>query len=137
MIFIARHIIVQDMTPDEFDYEKARKFLEKKYQEKQSALAEDFRRAWRESDAIIEMIKKKYNPAKIYRWGSLLDQNHFSKISDIDIAVEGITSPEDFFKLCADAMEMTSFPLDIVQMEKIEPEFAEIIKLKGKIVYER
>jgi hypothetical protein len=33
-------------------------------------------------------------------------------------------------------MEMTKFPLDIVQLEKIEPEFAELILLKGKIIYE-
>ena len=70
------------------------------------------------------------------QWGSLLDLEQFDENSDIDIAIEGITEAERYFALLGDAMEMTRFPLDIIQLEKIEPEFAELILLKGKIIYE-
>jgi hypothetical protein len=34
-------------------------------------------------------------------------------------------------------MKLTRFSLDIVQIEKIEPEFADSIRQSGKVVYER
>jgi len=40
------------------------------------------------------MIVREYKPLRIYQWGSLLEDRHFSEISDIDIAVEGITDAE-------------------------------------------
>lgn len=85
---------------------------------------------------IVQMIINRYSPKKIVQWGSLLHPEQFDENSDIDIAVEGILDAARYFALLGDAMEMTKFPLDIVQLEKIEPEFAELILLKGKIIYE-
>ena len=85
---------------------------------------------------IVQMIINRYSPKKIVQWGSLLHSEQFDENSDIDIAVEGILDAARYFALLGDAMEMTRFPLDIVQLEKIEPEFAELILLKGKIIYE-
>ncbi len=93
------------------------------------AASDDFR-------AIVRMIIAKYSPKKIVQWGSLLHPEQFDENSDIDIAVEGITDAEKYFALLGDAMNLTRFHLDIVQLEKIEPEFAELILLKGKIIYE-
>ena len=83
------------------------------------------------------MIIEKYNPAALWQWGSLLDQKHFSEISDIDIALEGVVDPAVFFKILKDAEGMTSFSLDIIQMETVEPIFAAKIKQNGKVIYER
>lgn len=49
------------------------------------------------------MIIEKYSPLKIMQWGSLLNRDLFTEISDIDIAVEGIASAEQYFKLLKDA----------------------------------
>ena len=83
------------------------------------------------------MLIEKYHPTRILQWGSLLDKGAFSARSDIDIAIEGVCAAADMFEIYGMAMEMTRFPVDIVQMEKIEPEFAEIIRTKGRVVYER
>lgn len=40
------------------------------------------------------------------------------------------------YRLLGDAMALTRFRVDIVQLERIEPEFAELIRLKGKVLYE-
>ena len=80
---------------------------------------------------------KRYNPVKIYQWGSLLKADGFDMNSDIDIAVEGINSTENFFELYGEALSMTNFPIDIVEMEKIDPIHAESIKKHGKVVYEK
>jgi hypothetical protein len=39
--------------------------------------------------------------------------------------------------MLGDAMKLTRLSLDIVQIEKIEIEFADAIRQSGKIVYER
>lgn len=120
-----------------FDYNKARQFLEKKEKDRENLLNERYNQACEDFQKIIRKIIQSYNPKRIFQWGSLLDRKHFSEISDIDIAIEGITSAEEIFKLYGDIMNMTDFSIDLIQLEKIEPEFAELIKEKGKVVYER
>ncbi len=39
--------------------------------------------------------------------------------------------------MLGEAQSMTPFSLDLVQMEKIAPEYAEDIRHHGKVVYER
>jgi len=82
------------------------------------------------------MIIRSFKPIRVYQWGSLLNPMNFREYSDIDLAVEGILSAESYFQMVGSAQEMTRFPVDIVQMEKILPEFAERIRREGKTVYE-
>lgn len=86
---------------------------------------------------IVNMIVERYDPIRIYQWGSVLRPGGFRDYSDIDIAVEGITDAQPFFRMLADAQALTHFPLDIVQIDKIAPEYAEDIRHHGKVVYER
>ena len=120
-----------------FDFQKARQFLLQKEQKRKQILENRYADALNDFNVIVNHIIKNYNPLRIYQWGSLLTKDHFSEISDIDIGLEGIDSIEDMFKIYGDVLDISSFKVDIVQMEKIEPEFADIIKEKGKIVYER
>lgn len=83
------------------------------------------------------MIIKKYNPKRIWQWGSLLDQFFFSNISDIDIAVEGIKDWKTFSAMLGDAWEMTDFYLDLVTIEDVIPIYRKHIKKNGRLVYER
>lgn len=119
-----------------FDYAKARKFLEEKERDKKQSLDERFNQARKDFERITKFIIERYNPKRIYQWGSLMNRKHFAEFSDIDIALEGITSAEQLFEMYGAIMDMTDFSIDLVQLEKIEPEFAELIKKKGKIVYE-
>lgn len=119
------------------ELKKIRAFLEQKKQRRRERLQELFLSASGDFNKIVEMIIHKYRPAKIYQWGSLLNERLFSEHSDIDIALEGLDSVEDYFALLGDAGEMTSFPLDIVLLEKIHPLHAESIKKKGRLIYER
>jgi predicted nucleotidyltransferase len=87
--------------------------------------------------AILDMMIKKYAPIRIYQWGSVLRVGGFKDYSDIDLAVEGIIGAQIFFSLLGDAQALTRFPLDLVQIEKIAPEYAEDIRQQGKLVYEQ
>ena len=87
--------------------------------------------------AIVDMIAQSYHPTRVYQWGSVLRPERFRDYSDIDIAVEGVLDAETFFHMLGAAQAMTKFDLDLVQIEKIVPEYAEDIRTHGKIAYER
>ena len=118
------------------DIGKIKENLRKREMLKKESLRNRFEAASRDFDKIVRMSIDKYAPKKIIQWGSLLHPEQFDTHSDIDIALEGISDAETYFALLGDAMALTRFHLDIVQLEKIEPEFAELILLKGKIIYE-
>ena len=120
-----------------FDIDAARKFLGNKLKRHQEALDERVECATRDFVAICQMIIREFQPIAIYQWGSLIDRKKFSAISDIDIAVEGITDAQDYFTLLRRADEMTKFPIDIVQLEKIHPLHSEMIIKKGVQIYKR
>jgi len=126
-----------DTAMNHFDYNKARQFLKKKEKDREKRLNKLYNQACKDFAKIIKKIIQNYNPKRIYQWGSLVNREHFSEISDIDIAIEGITSAKEIFQLYGDIMDMTDFSIDLIQLEKIEPEFSELIKQKGKVVYER
>ena len=117
--------------------EKSKKFLEEKKEKVQKELDKKYACALRDFENIKKMIIENYNPKRIYQWGSLLDRGKFKDYSDIDIAVEGIDDAETFFKMYGNAEKLTDFSLDLLDINKIEPEFADLIKIKGKVVYER
>jgi predicted nucleotidyltransferase len=122
---------------EKFDYQGAVRFQKERRNKRRETLSLKLEEARRDFAAITTMIIEKYKPAAVYQWGSLIDGSHFSEISDIDIAVEGIRTADKYFALLGDAMVMTEFPLDIVQLEKIDPEFRKQIMIRGKLVYER
>ena len=117
--------------------EAARAFQKKKRLASQKKLALRHQRALNDFQQIVDMIVNKYKPKKIYQWGSLLNKDQFSEISDIDIAVEGMPDAQSYFNMLADAEKLTSFPLDIVEMESIHELHKNMIIQKGVLVYER
>jgi predicted nucleotidyltransferase len=114
-----------------FDVESARAWLAARDRRR----AERRRRLWaqakQDADAIVAMIIEHHSPVRIYQWGSVIEPAHFAEYSDIDIAVEGLRGAEEYFALIGQAEKLTRFPLDIVEMEHIEPEYAEIIRTYG------
>lgn len=119
------------------DVAAVRDLLRRREQLRQQALDERFATAWRDFRKIVEMLIGKYRPRRIYQWGSLLRRKYFSEQSDIDIALEGVGGAERFFALYRDAEELTRFRLDLVELERIEPEYAAAIRQNGVIVYDR
>ena len=77
------------------------------------------------------------NPRRIYQSGSLLDRKRFSEIFDLDIAVEGLNGPAEFFQVLGIAMNATTLPVDVVELEKVPAEVAERIRKRGALVHER
>lgn len=125
------------MTPDKNIVNASRDFIRKKQQQRNELLEKRFAIATQDFQKIVEMIISEFSPKRIYQWGSLLNKKHFSEISDIDIAIEGLHDPQVFFNLLSKAMKMTDLPLDIVRMEFIHELHKQTIIENGKLIYER
>ena len=119
-----------------FDYAAARQFLADKH----AQFAQDNLRRWevaaQDAQKIIAMIQEEFCPRAIYQWGSVMHKENFREYSDIDIAVEGLAQVDAIFKIARKADTLTTFPVHIVELEKIEPQYAELIRRKGKKIYE-
>lgn len=119
------------------DLERVRAFLKAKEERRQARIDALFERATREAAAIIAQIARELKPRRIYQWGSLLDRARFTEISDIDIAVEGLRGPEEFFRAVGIALDGATVHVDMVEMEKLRTDVAEYIRRWGKVVHER
>jgi uncharacterized protein len=119
------------------DLEKVRTFLKEKTERRRKAVDERFACASRDFDKIVADIIAQVNPFRIYQWGSLLHRKRFSEISDIDIAVQGLKGPEEFFEVLGIAMDGTPLPVDVVEIEKLPCDVAKRIRKQGRVVYER
>lgn len=119
-----------------FNIKRAKENLRRREEERRMHNLELWRQARSDFDNIVLMVIERYRPKRLIQWGSLLDSGKFDERSDIDLATEGVVEAERYFALLGDAMAMTAFRVDIVQLEKIEPEFAEIIRSKGVVIYE-
>ena len=98
------------------------------------------RKRWEEADRDARKILDacvRSHPVRIFQWGSVLHPERFREWSDIDFALEGLEDPGTIFRLQAECEAMTRFPVHLVEMERIEPEYAESIRENGRIVYER
>jgi predicted nucleotidyltransferase len=124
-------------SPETFDTAAAARKLRERESRRRQQRRELHRQAAGDADAIIRFIRDKYNPRRIYQWGSVLHPERFDENSDIDIAVEGLRSAEEFFALYGDVMNMTEFSLDLVELEKVEPVHRDSIRKRGKIAYDR
>jgi predicted nucleotidyltransferase len=114
-----------------------RSFIQRKRHEEAEKRTENLAEARKDFESIVAMIISNFKPEKIYQWGSLVKGTTFQDISDIDVAVSGISDAEQFFHLYGLAQKLTRFPLHIVQLETIHPSYANDIIKKGVLIYER
>ena len=119
------------------DLDEVRAFLARKEERRRAELDERYAQATRDACAIVTEIAAQVNPRRIYQWGSLLDRKRFSEISDVDIAVEGLNGPAEFFRVLGIAMDGTTLPVDVIELEKVPAEIAERIRRRGALVHER
>ena len=119
------------------DLVEVRAFLADRERRRRAKIDERYARATRDAQAIVSEIAAQVNPRRIYQWGSLLDRSRFSEISDIDVAVEGLSGPEEFFRALGIAMDGTTLPVDLIELEKVPEEIAERIRTRGALVHER
>ena len=115
--------------------ETIRAFVRRRRDSRRKFLAKRLETARRDRDAIITEIARLYHPRGIYTWGSLVDDRHFSEMSDIDIALEGITDPASLSAIRGTAERMTTISVDIVALEHVHAAYADFIRRHGRLLH--
>ena len=80
-----------------------RTFLQRRRMKRERTHLEPHQRAAAQARDVVELMGQRYRARCIIQWGSVLLPERFCEFSDIDIAMEGITDPQLFFRLVGDA----------------------------------
>ena len=92
--------------------------------------------ARRQLDAAIAVAAGFPEVRRIRVWGSLLRPDRFTELSDIDLCVEGVRSPEVWSRLERALLDTVTMPLDLVRWETLMEPHRESILARGEVVYE-
>lgn len=117
----------------EIDIEKVKAFL----QEKENTRLKKQQAELADAGKILKNLAhiwEKYNIAKVYLFGSIIDSK-LHRQSDIDIAVEGNINYRQLLHLYTEVDRHFSREIDIRLLDEIP--FKEDIKKRGIVVYEK
>ena len=132
------HRTAKDLSPEELREYRLR--LDEHFQNRKvdEALLQ---RAWHTAHRIATMLYDDFGATKVAVFGSLAEQESFSKWSDIDIAVWGIPNNK-YFRAASIASDINGlFKVDLVDFESSKGLFREriqsqLIPIEKGIVYE-
>jgi predicted nucleotidyltransferase len=82
----------------------------------------------------MEEILKEYRIDFAFLFGSYVGKN-FREDSDIDIAIYGDFTPNDYFELLARLEEKSGRQIDLINLKKVDLNFAFEICITGKVFY--
>ncbi len=121
----APHHMAKDLPPAELAAYRERLNQHFRNRKVDEALLQ---RAWQTAHRVAAMLYEEFGATRVAIFGSLAEQDWFSKWSDIDIAVWGI--PEDkYLKAVVEAKHISRwFKVDLVDFESCEGLFRESVQ---------
>jgi len=121
-------------TIKDLSLEEKRKYIEarKKFEEEEKKLLDiRYEKALNLAKEISEILYKKYKAKKVILVGSLKDKELFTKWSDIDLAVAGISN-KDYFKALSEVLSLSvDFKIDIIDLDSCEEEIRNRLEGEG------
>ena len=88
--------------------------------------------ALEEANIIAKILVNKFGAKEVLLYGSLLNSDHFSNESDIDISVKGLEN--NYFKAYGYCLRKSKFNIDIKAYEDMPENFRKNIRKFGKIL---
>lgn len=121
-------------TIKDLSLEEKRKYMEarKKFEEEEKKLLDiRYEKALNLAKEISEILYKKYKAKKVILVGSLKDKELFTKWSDIDLAVAGISN-KDYFKALSEVLSLSvDFKIDIIDLDSCKEEIRNRLEGEG------
>lgn len=89
--------------------------------------------------AAVSSVAPSYaHVGRAFLFGSVTRLGGLGADSDLDVAVEGTLSAEEFFALWRDLERATdSGPIDLVELDQRDVHFTQRIRETGELIYER
>lgn len=91
------------------------------------------KRAFRQAEALTDVLKNKYQCQEVYLIGSLA-RHEFGEHSDIDLVVGGLRA-EHYYRALGEISSLSSFPVDLVPLEAANDLIKESIAAEGIRMY--
>ena len=87
---------------------------------------------------IVSTITAYLHPKRILLFGSRA-RGRAKRYSDFDVALEGVAMTHRRERELKDALDarLGIFSVDLINLDKVDPEFKALIKEGGKIIYEQ
>ncbi len=119
------HRTAKDLSPEELAQYRQRLDQQLQNRKVDEALLQ---RAWDTAHRIAAMLYEDFDATQVAVFGSLTEQNWFSKWSDIDIAIWGIPPEKYFYAVSAVSDISGLFKVDLVDFKKCKGLFRERIQ---------
>ena len=108
---------------------------EKRLTERAVVLEQERNRILSNLPDIMQSFIKEFDVKKIYLFGSLIKGN-FDHQSDIDVAIEGLSSPL-YLKALVFLSDYLKREINLVPLETCSSSLKEVIYSDGRLVYDR
>lgn len=119
------------LSPEEWQQYDPIGALRQRNAAERSSLDRRKEKAWQVARTAANLLREKFGAQKVVLFGSLADSTHFTRWSDIDLAVWGI-APERFYEAVADITGMsTDFKIDLVDADNCAAGLQENINQEG------
>jgi predicted nucleotidyltransferase len=92
--------------------------------------------AERQLDTAVTVARRFPSVQRVRTWGSILKPDQFTENSDLDLAIEGVASPEEWGRLERALLDAVTIPLDLVRWEELMEPHRESIIARGTVLYE-
>jgi len=89
--------------------------------------------AWREARQVAEQLVQQHGAKRVILFGSLARWRRLRSDSDIDLAVEGMSS-ENFHRIVGDLRTDGGRMVDLVRLETVRDSFRKIIAFEGVLL---
>ncbi|ACX51652.1 DNA polymerase beta domain protein region [Ammonifex degensii KC4] len=116
------------------DIVQVRRFLLEREKRRRQVREQACRQLIVQLKQILEEVLPSFPVERAYLYGSVLT-GRWHPESDLDLAVEGRLSAEEFFRLWAELDRRLEPEVDLRELEKLP--FREKVRREGMVVYER
>jgi predicted nucleotidyltransferase len=123
-------------TDNGIDISRAAERIRRLQRADNAARAQRYAEAQCDLERALDAIRAFPQVQRVRVWGSLLRPDRFTEMSDIDICVEGVSSPTVWSELEQRLLAVVQLPLDLVRWEDLMQPHRESIEARGKVVYE-
>lgn len=90
--------------------------------------------AWQIVQRIAVLLRDRYRAKQVIVFGSLTNKERFTRHSDIDLAISGLTSQSFYQALDEIEFFAYDFKVDLVNLDRCRPAIAERILREGSVI---
>jgi uncharacterized protein len=114
-----------------YEMDKYHQTALRRQSQEQAQLAHFREKAWETARRAAGVLRERFHISRVVVFGSLVHEGCFTRWSDIDIAVWGISS-EDTFRAVGAAIDVSDeFVVNLVDINIVRPSLLEIIDREG------